>query len=71
MWPWYVLQIIRIQNEDLYLQYQSQKKKVEREVQGNMVVERQLWHGTDPETTFKICKSEFNRSYAGKNGEDN
>ena len=33
-------------------------------------MERQLWHGTDQATTFKICKSEFNRSYAGKNGEN-
>ena len=63
-------QIIRIQNEDLYVQYQSQKKKVEREVQGNMLVEQQLWHGTDKETVFKICKTEFNRSYAGKNGKN-
>ena len=48
------------------MQYQSQLKRVTSEVQDSVDVERQLWYGSDLETIKKICKSEFNKDYAGK-----
>ena len=62
------LQIYRIQNEHLYRQYQSQKERVKLEVRDSFVAERTLWHGSDSNTVSQICKSEFNRSFAGRNG---
>ena len=31
-------------------------------------IERQLWHGTSPESIDSINTNGFNRSYCGKNG---
>ena len=52
------------------MQYEAQKKKIRNELQTDSVVlERSLWHGTDSETVKNICTNEFNRSFAGRNGE--
>lgn len=65
---WFI-QILRIQNEQLYAQYEAQKKKIRNELQTDSVItERSLWHGTDSDTVKNICTNEFNRSYAGRNG---
>ena len=49
--------------------YEAFKSKVTRELGGSGIpVERQLWHGTDEDSVQLICKNEFNRSFAGKNG---
>ena len=66
----------------LYEQYQSRKSQVEVEIiqpytytydllgqPAVVVCERQLWHGTDYRSAQRIYKREFNRSFAGKNGE--
>ena len=50
--------------------YEAFKSKVSRELRGtNITVERSLWHGTDSDSVQQICENEFNRSYAGKNGQ--
>ncbi|XP_076799528.1 protein mono-ADP-ribosyltransferase PARP14-like [Clavelina lepadiformis] len=63
--------IERIQNYTLYTQFVAQKEKVEtrmksRRKQGPAT--KLLFHGTSADTTEKICKDGFDRSFAGKNG---
>ncbi|XP_067947221.1 uncharacterized protein [Watersipora subatra] len=65
-----VIKILRIQNEELYTQYEAQKNKVKKELRddNSYSIETQLWHGTSVESTKQICAHGFNRSFAGKNG---
>ena len=60
---------MRIQNRCLYEQYQLEKRRVEQGLYPGQKAELQLWHGTDKTAVFEICESKFNRSFAGKNGE--
>ena len=49
--------------------YQAYKSKVTKELESTgILIERQLWHGTDESSVQLICQNEFNRSFAGKNG---
>ena len=60
--------IERIQNPLLYSQYITRKKKMDEDNPKNHVNERQLFHGTDDETSLKINQMGFDRNFAGKNG---
>lgn len=61
-----------MQNLELLAQYTVQKQKVKKELDSaglTVEVERRLWHGTTADRVDKICRNEFNRSFAGKNGQ--
>lgn len=67
------LQLYRIQNKHLFEQYEAQKRRVMEELSLSddqiSTIEKRLWHGTDAESARNIYMGEFNRSFAGKNGE--
>ena len=49
--------------------YEAYKSRVTKDLDGtNIQVERYLWHGTDSGSVQSICRNEFNRTFAGKNG---
>ena len=49
--------------------YDAWKSRVTKDLAGtNIQVEQHLWHGTDAGSVQSICRNEFNRSFAGKNG---
>ena len=67
-----LLQIYRVQNPELYIQYQAHKRRVAREMRlkgyynyKGVTLERELWHGTTRDVMQAICSQEFNRSYSG------
>lgn len=65
-----ILKIERIQNPTLYFQYVARKKEVDKRYpNGKPDSDRRLFHGTSADTCPKINSWGFNRSYAGKNGE--
>ena len=55
--------IERIQNPHLYHAYQLRKEKMDKDNGGNN--ERQLFHGTSPDSVAKINTQGFNRSFSG------
>lgn len=61
------LQIERIQNPALWRRYQAYKKIMD-EKNGNVINEKQLFHGTEFGSLAQLNSNGFNRSYAGKNG---
>ncbi|XP_029461153.1 protein mono-ADP-ribosyltransferase PARP14 isoform X2 [Rhinatrema bivittatum] len=61
-----ILKIARIQNLTLWKTYQIKKQSIDAK-NGNTNNERQLFHGTAPNTLQAINKYGFNRSYAGMN----
>ena len=61
-----ILNIERVQNPHLYQVYQLRKEKMDKDNGGNN--ERQLFHGTNPDSVTKINAQGFNRSFAGVNG---
>ncbi|XP_067946449.1 uncharacterized protein [Watersipora subatra] len=68
-----ICRIERVQNKELYTQYEAQKSKVKRELRelldgDSYTLEHQLWHGTTVESMRQICAHGFNRGFAGKNG---
>ena len=63
--------IERIQNPLLYSQYITRRKKMDEDNPKNHVNERQLFHGTDDQTSLKINQMGFDRNFAGKNGNQN
>ena len=67
-----IITIQRVQNSDLYRQYYLKKESMDVAYLHVPTCqnERQLFHGTDSESAKKINANGFNRSYAGKNGED-
>uniref|UniRef100_A0A8C5R8V6 Poly [ADP-ribose] polymerase n=1 Tax=Leptobrachium leishanense TaxID=445787 RepID=A0A8C5R8V6_9ANUR len=58
--------IERIQNSPLWLNYKIKKQSIDSR-NGNANNEKQLFHGTDPNTILHVNHNGFNRSYAGKN----
>ncbi|KAM4626660.1 protein mono-ADP-ribosyltransferase PARP14-like [Discoglossus pictus] len=61
-----ILQIERIQNQTLWQNYQIKKKSMD-DKNVNMNNEKQLFHGTDPDTVKNVNRNGFNRSFAGRN----
>ncbi|MEE6525943.1 hypothetical protein FKM82_026263 [Ascaphus truei] len=61
-----IIQIERIQNKHLWLNYQIKKQSIDSKNPSN---EKQLFHGTDPNAISNVNRNGFNRGYAGKNGE--
>ena len=65
-WSTSIASIERIQNPHLYQAYQLRKAKMDKDNGGNN--ERQLFHGTNPESVTNINTQGFNRSFSGLNG---
>ncbi|XP_077985628.1 protein mono-ADP-ribosyltransferase PARP14-like isoform X2 [Glandiceps talaboti] len=65
--PKKVLQIERIQNPKLYLQYRVSRENMGAKNPTDTTNERTLFHGTSVDTVEKINGGGFNRSFAGKN----
>ena len=64
-----IISIERIQNEALYIQYQTKKLAMDNlKSSTKQSNELRLFHGTDHSTAAKICTQGFDRSFAGKNG---
>jgi len=65
-----VVQIFRIQNPSMYLQYMVRRDAMQRQqaAASKTPVERILWHGTAFDAVESVNKTGFNRSYCGKNG---
>ncbi|PIO16223.1 hypothetical protein AB205_0087570 [Aquarana catesbeiana] len=59
-------QILRIQNRDLWLQYQIKKQNFDSK-NGSTTNEQELFHGTDSNSIQHVNQNGFNRSYAGRN----
>lgn len=65
--PNFVIEKIeRIQNPALWRRYQAYKKIMD-EKNGNVINEKQLFHGTESGSLAQLNSNGFNRSYAGKN----
>ena len=62
-----IIDIQRIQNPALYLQYAVKKHIME--TYSNCDCEQLLFHGTKKESIDKINAQGFNRAFAGQNGE--
>lgn len=65
---YYLLQIVRVQNPELYIQYLAKKAQMEKQNKG-MHSEKTLWHGTANGAIRNINRYGFNRSFCGKNGQ--
>ena len=63
-----LLQIERVQNPSLYLQYDIYKRSVKQHMITTQPVERELFHGTDAAGIESILRSGFDRNFAGKHG---
>ncbi|XP_073490635.1 protein mono-ADP-ribosyltransferase PARP14-like [Aquarana catesbeiana] len=61
-----ILKILRVQNRDLWLQYQIKKQSIDSK-NGFTTNEKELFHGTDFASIQHVNHNGFNRSYAGKN----
>ncbi|KAM4626889.1 protein mono-ADP-ribosyltransferase PARP14-like [Discoglossus pictus] len=61
-----IIKIERIQNRTLWLNYQIKKQSMDTK-NGNTNNEKQLFHGTSPDTIKHVIQNGYNRSYAGKN----
>jgi hypothetical protein len=66
-----IIRIERIQNPALYLQFIDRKKKMDKVNPKGHQNERSLFHGAAVDTCPKINQNGFNRSFAGKNGNNN
>ncbi|XP_073490642.1 protein mono-ADP-ribosyltransferase PARP14-like [Aquarana catesbeiana] len=62
-----ILKILRVQNRDLWLQYQIKKQNIDSK-NGSTINEKELFHGTDFASIQHVNHNGFNRSHAGKNG---
>ncbi|XP_073490630.1 protein mono-ADP-ribosyltransferase PARP14-like [Aquarana catesbeiana] len=62
-----ILKILRVQNRDLWLNYQIKKQNIDSK-NGSTTNEKELFHGTDFASIQHVNHNGFNRSYAGKNG---
>ena len=58
-----VKKVERIQNPQLYKEYQLRKQKIDKDNGGNN--ERQLFHGTTSNCVKKINSQGFNRNFSG------
>ncbi|XP_073490631.1 protein mono-ADP-ribosyltransferase PARP14-like [Aquarana catesbeiana] len=61
-----ILKILRVQNRDLWLNYQIKKQNIDSK-NGSTNNERELFHGTDFNSIQHVNQNGFNRSYAGRN----
>ncbi|XP_040214275.1 protein mono-ADP-ribosyltransferase PARP15-like [Rana temporaria] len=61
-----IVKILRVQNRDLWLQYQIKKQNIDSQ-NGSTTNEKKLFHGTDFNSIQNVNHKGFNRSYAGKN----
>ncbi|KAM4626656.1 protein mono-ADP-ribosyltransferase PARP14-like [Discoglossus pictus] len=61
-----IITIERVQNQHLWLSYQIKQQAMDAK-NGKMNNEKQLFHGTAPDTVKQINNNGFNRSFAGKN----
>ncbi|PIO15911.1 hypothetical protein AB205_0121220 [Aquarana catesbeiana] len=62
-----ILKILRVQNRDLWLNYQIKKQNIDSK-NGSTTNEKELFHGTDFDSIQHVNHNGFNRSYAGRNG---
>jgi len=63
-----ILEILRIQNKSLYIQFEFQKRRSQKNIQSGRELVQTLWHGTERHVIDQITSNNFNRSFAGKNG---
>ncbi|XP_075173094.1 protein mono-ADP-ribosyltransferase PARP14-like isoform X2 [Anomaloglossus baeobatrachus] len=61
-----IQKIQRVQNQNLWLNYQIKKQSIEAKNR-TATSERRLFHGTDLKSIQHINRNGFNRSYAGRN----
>ncbi|PIO09428.1 hypothetical protein AB205_0181630, partial [Aquarana catesbeiana] len=61
-----ILKILRIQNRDLWPNYQIKKQNIDSK-NGSTTNEKELFHGTDFNSIQCINQNGFNKSYAGRN----
>ncbi|KAM8933425.1 protein mono-ADP-ribosyltransferase PARP14-like [Pelodytes ibericus] len=64
--PMRIHKIERIQNKPLWQSYQIRKQAIDSK-NGSTNNEKQLFHGTRPDTLQHVNHNGFNRSYAGRN----
>ncbi|XP_077305883.1 protein mono-ADP-ribosyltransferase PARP14-like isoform X2 [Lithobates pipiens] len=62
-----ILKILRVQNRDLWLNYQIKKQNIDSKNRST-TNEKELFHGTDIASILHVNHNGFNRSYAGRNG---
>jgi len=60
--------ISRIQNKNLFDEYQLYRSRLAEELGKDGINELQLFHGTSPEAVAGICKDGFDWRICGKNG---
>ena len=65
-----IVRIQRVQNAHLYHQYITRKKGMDQQNPNSYQNERRLFHGCPKDATELISHQDFNRSIAGKNGND-
>jgi len=63
-----IVRIQRVQNPQLYKEYVTRKKGMDRRNPSGFQNERRLFHGCPKDVTELISHQGFNRSFAGKNG---
>jgi len=63
-----IIKIQRIQNPQLYRQYVTRKKGMDQHNNPSFKNERRLFHGCPKDIADLISHQGFNRSFAGKNG---
>jgi len=65
-----IVKIQRVQNKQLYHQYVTRKKGMDQQNPNGYQNERRLFHGCPKDVAELISHQGFNRSFAGKNGND-
>jgi len=65
-----IVEVRRIQNPQLFQQYNTMKANMKNSVPVNYQLERELFHGTKKEACNDINHQGFNRIFAGTNGMD-
>ncbi|XP_071793818.1 uncharacterized protein [Asterias amurensis] len=62
-----IIEIERIQNQDLMMQYQARRAALENRLNRTNNIEMVLYHGTDEQTSKKVRAQGFNRRFCGRN----
>ncbi|XP_066431384.1 protein mono-ADP-ribosyltransferase PARP14-like [Eleutherodactylus coqui] len=62
-----IVNIQRVQNKNLWMNYQIKKQAIDTKKKTTTSSEKQLFHGTNFNTTQTVNHNGFNRSYAGMN----
>ncbi|KAG9469575.1 hypothetical protein GDO78_020194 [Eleutherodactylus coqui] len=62
-----IVNIERVQNKNLWMNYQIKKQAIDTKNKTKTTNEEQLFHGTNFNTTQTVNHNGFNRSYAGMN----